>query len=281
MLLTAFAADPVIHVGGTPITVPIPEGFAVVTPEMNALDTFLESIVPHTNQRLLSLVPEEIAEASTDSQFENLERMLGIQIPRRALPDTVSSDEFVKIKKHVTTDNSKTFAQLQKKLGNITEEISGNLEENFSGRVDLKIGEIVLLPVHHETDRIVSYTILSKTSVTTEGEIEPIENATATTVTMVHVKARIVFLYVVGKDTDLNWTRKVAREWSDAIVKLNPSDVETAKIEATPARNRGVDSGLRGGVVGGMAAALVALLMRSFKSNDQWLSAKSDDEWFG
>jgi hypothetical protein len=30
-----------------------------------------------------------------------------------------------------------------------------------------------------------------------------------------------------------------------------------------------------------MAAALVALLMRSFKSNDQWFSAKSDDKWFG
>ena len=111
-----------------------------------------------------------------------------------------------------------------------------------------------------------------------DGDDEPLESAAITTVTMVHVKARILCLYVTGGETDLKWTRTVAREWTEAIIKANPSDAATAKLEAAPARDLATSSGIRGGIVGGMTAILISFLMRSRKSEDQWFGARSDDK---
>jgi hypothetical protein len=275
------AADHTVQVGATAITIPVPQGFAVVTPEMAALDTFLESLVPQTNERLLSLVSTEVAESPEENQFEKLDRMLGIQTLRKGITRTVSSAEFVKVKESVTIDSSKTFAQVKKKLGGVAKEIAGNLEENLGTKLDLKVGEIVPLPAHYETERAVSYSIISKTSVTAPGDNEPAEDTSITTVTMLHVKARLLCLYVGGRESDLEWTRTLAREWTEAIIQANPSDATVAKLEAAPAREGASISGLRGGIVGGLTAALIMLLSRSFKSNDKWFGAKSDDKWLG
>lgn len=73
--------------------------------------------------------------------------------------------------------------------------------------------------------------------------------------TFLHVKGKLIFLYVNGGDQDLDWTRQFSKAWAAVILTANPSDAATVARESA---RRGFDwsrvlrSALIGGAVGGL-----------------------------
>jgi len=49
--------------------------------------------------------------------------------------------------------------------------------------------------------------------------------------TLLHVRAKVVYLAVAGPTEELEWTRTAAREWTERILAANPSTGEIAAQE--------------------------------------------------
>jgi hypothetical protein len=87
----------------------------------------------------------------------------------------------------------------------------------------------------------------------------PVSFETAVTLTLVHVKGKVLFLYATADRSDLEWSRQAAKEWAAAVIAANPSVGAIAEQEN---RGRGFDWNqvLTYGIVGGASAAVMGVL---------------------
>jgi hypothetical protein len=153
------------------------------------------------------------------------------------------------------TDNARTARQIEEQVPGLMREINEGLTADYDVDLALSVGGVVPLPPHDESERTFAFSLITKYEMT-DLEGNPVRWEASATSTVVHLRAKVVFLYAVGQKEDLEWTREVSRKWASAVIAANPSTGVFAEQE----QRRGFDwlRVVKYGVIGAVVAGLVS-----------------------
>ena len=250
-----------IVIGDAAFNIPSPPGFAAVTPEMESVYEFQKQFVHPASEQFLAFIPESEIGAALNNKIPDLERTFSVQTAKKLINIGTSTATFVKLKESIKLENENTFKKAEEKLPGLMEKINKGIEESFLVNSDLSVSQAIPLPPHYETDRILSYSAFVKYGAK-DASGNPFSYVSVSTVTFIHLKNKVLFLYSFAKEDDLEWSRNISKQWANSIVEQNPEGFRSSVKESLPHSVAGIDWGevVGKGIAGGLVAILVGLV---------------------
>lgn len=231
---SAMASPQTIAIGNTRLVIPPPASFAPVTPEMAAVNRFLETFVPPTNTQHVTFLSEGQIETALKGEMPSLDRLFTVQTAKQLEQQTVSLADFAQMKEVIRKQNATLMAQAKQQIPAFLDQADKSIEEQFDVRRELQTMQTVPLQPHEESERTFAYSMFTKAhAASAAGQPAPV--ATVATVTLAFAKGQVLFLYCYGKESDLGWSRKASHDWATAIMAANSAEstLPTSKGFAT------------------------------------------------
>lgn len=261
LLVPVSGAATNISVGGVSIAIPDPDGFSPVTPEMALLYELQKQFVWPTNEQFVAFIPEHDVAAALKDDIPDLPRRFTVQTAKGLIGASVSTSDFEKLKNIVKNENAEVMKKLEAELPGVTKQMNEEIATKFDVDLALSVSQMVPLPVHQDTDRTLAYSALVKYEMQDESG-NPEHFVAVVTATFVHLKSKVVFLYSYAEESGLEWSKETSRQWANAIVAANPSNLSASVKEALPSAVSGIEWREVGekGVVGAIVGLIIGLI---------------------
>lgn len=259
-----------IQLGDTRLEITAPDGYAQLTAEMQPYHRLSLDTVPESNESLLLFLETDMIAKAAAGGIPDANRRFEVQTAKTLVGRFVTAREFDELKRVLKTQNEELVRNAERRqLPEMLEKVSKSVAAETQAAVSFSQMQIIPMPPHEESARTLAYSMTVKFNLDVNGQPTPQE--AITTSTFVHVRGRVLFLYVGAEKTGLEWSRAKAREWADAIIAANPSSeaVERRETAATP--SRGFDwisvakSAVIGAIIGGLWG-LARLLYRRMRN---------------
>jgi hypothetical protein len=258
MLLTiammAMSHAKTLQVGGRSLTVPEPEGFVEVTPDMPELYGITRKMVDPDNETLAFHIPAEMADAAKAGKVPQPERYFVLKVQGNTEFVAMDASGFEGLVSGVRSSNQM-----------ITKEMKSELGDSFDPAAVVALRGVAFLPPHRESEVAFAHSMLINTVAFGGNEQKQLMSATTS---YANVAGKVLILYAYGAEKDLDWTRTAAGAWTDAVLAANPKPpVRMAQDEAGnsglgQAGGSDLRSGVIGAVIGGVLVFLLVLLMK-------------------
>jgi hypothetical protein len=222
---------------------------------------FAARFVPATNKQFVVFLPDADAAKAAKGEIPQSERKFYVQTTNELIAPFVSTSDFAGLKSVIKTQNEELVRKAQQQMPSFLKKINKRISDHYAVDVDLSLNSMIPLPPHYENDRALAYTMLLKMSANDKAGRPTIFEGVVTA-TFVHVRGKVLMLYVNAEKSGLDWSRKEAQNWADAVIAANPSGALAAARETT-----GIDWGQVGekAMIGGVIGGLVALVTLVFK----------------
>jgi hypothetical protein len=250
-----------ITVGATEIEIPNPPGFSAITPQMAALYEVQKHFVAPTNVQFLGFIPEKDVLVALKDEISELERRFTVQTAKALVNQPITRANFDEFKNFIKTQNDEILKKVEAAAGKLVGKINEDITRQYDIDLALSFSQMIPLPVHAETERWMAYSAFVKYNTNDEAG-NPVPFVVATTLTFVHIKGKVLFLYSYAQESGLDWSRSTSKQWAEAVVKANPSDFQSTIDENLPVAVTGMDWGRVGarGLVGAFIGVLIGLL---------------------
>lgn len=212
------AAD--ISVGGVSLTIPSPNGFGPVTPQMASLYELQKQVVAPSNELFVSFIPERDVPAILKNDIPKMPRRFTVHTSKRLIGASVSTADFGQIKNTIKAKNDEVMKKVEAQVPGVMKQMTDGITRKYAIDLALSVSQVVLMPVHEETDRTIAYSMYVKYDMK-DDHGNPAPFVTVSTVTLVHVKSKVLFLYSYAEEFGLEWSRGASRQWANAIVAGN------------------------------------------------------------
>ena len=253
-----------ITVGSTRLVIPAPEGFSLVTSDMQPYADFAKRFVAPQNEQFALFLPDDDIALAKAGEIPGSARRFVVQVPKQIVNRLVTKADFAEMKNAVKTQNEEMLKKAESQMPGILKKMTDGLSKDYEVSMKFTSLQMLPMPAHDVTDRSMAYSLMLNFNVDDgAGNIEPVESAS--TVTFVHVKGKMLMLYVYAEKSGLEWSRAAAKAWSDQIIAQNPSDAAEAAQEAKHRSGFDWNSVLRSGIIGAIVGGLGGLLMVLFK----------------
>jgi hypothetical protein len=259
------ASNITIDIQGVSIVIPAPIGFGQVTPQMVALYELQKQFVAPSNEEFLAFIAEGDLPVALKGEIPNLSRRFTVQTAKSLVSASVSTSDFLKLKNIIKTKNDDLIKKVEKDLPGLMAKLNNGLAKSYDLNLALSASQIVLLPVHEETDRTLAYSAFVKYNMNDEsGNLVPYK--VVVTTTFAHVKGKVLFLYAYAEEVGLEWSRESSIQWVNAVVASNPSDLQSSIKETLPSAVTGIDWGkvvgktVTGAIIGLIVGLIVGLI---------------------
>lgn len=249
--LSAGASETTIDVGGRSINIPTPDGFTVVGAEQGSAFEVMDAYLSQQNERFLRLVPDDTARAAEESGTAVLLRFAYVEVAKNLVRYELSADDFEKVREQIvgpeavdydeSLEEAEGFGSGDKKAGDLMDK---TIETELDGTRSYR--------AHFNSKDAVANSMSMTTNTTMDGETYTTE--TVMTTTLARVNGRLLFLYVYGEATDLEWSRQVSKGWTESIIAAN--NMDTSGKDQLSEESRGINwllvliSGVIGGAIG-------------------------------
>ncbi len=255
---SALADD--IDIGGRSISIPFPEGFVELTPEMEPYYETMAAYTMPTNVRFFTLIPTDAAESLLRGEYVDLPRFFNIESEKGMMSQSVSTRDFAELRRYMSTQLEQLFVDVQDTVGQVVEDGNAALSESYGVDVEVEIGQTVPLSIHANTENRLGFTSRTAVSGAYDGASSEPEMVITTSL-ILHVQDKVLFLYAYGEGDDIEWSRQQAGDWADAILAANPvADDLPGSNASADATGFDWSSVLRSAVIGAVIAGLVALV---------------------
>lgn len=249
-----------INLGGTRLAIPAPEGYSPITSDMQPFADYARRFVPPQNEQFAQFLTAADAAQAASGKIPRYERWFAVQAAKATIKPFITASDFGKLKRAITSQNGEMLKKAEKEMPSIAEKINKGFKDDYKADLNLSINQMLPFPPHHESDRAVAFSMLMKINAT-EPDGKPSVVEMTVTVTLVHLKGKVLFLYANAEKAGLAWCRSESRKWMEAIIAANPSTGEVAARESRPSRSgfdwsRVAIGGLVGGVIGALSFAL-------------------------
>jgi hypothetical protein len=214
-----------IKVGERLINVPLPDGFVELTPKMSPYYETMRAYIGPSNIRYLTLITEDKAEALLRGEEVELDRYINVESEKGISATSVSSGQFAELRSILRNQIGDLYANVEAQLPEIVNEGNKTVSAEFAADIAVELGGIVPLPIHLDTDNAIANSMFMTVGVTV-GDEDVSTDAVAATTLFLHVKDKVIFLYVYGSKSELDWTRDAAATWATDIVAANPLSTE-------------------------------------------------------
>ena len=253
-----------VQVGDRPINIPLPDGFVELTPQMSPYYETMQAYVAPSNVRYLTLITANKAEALLRGEDVELDRYINVESERGISTSSISSTQFVEFRDFLRDQLDDLYAKVDEQLPGIVDKGNTIVSEKFDAEIAVELGGMVPLPIHLDTNDAIANSLFMTVGATVDGETVGNSVLAATTLFM-HVKDKVLFLYVYGAESDLDWTREVAASWAADIIAANPLSTEEKRaveqsdplgIDWSKVLEKALIGALAGGVIGFFATVL-------------------------
>lgn len=262
LLMAGFARSAEnISVGDVALAIPNPDEFSPVTPQMALLYELQSQFVPPTNQQFAAFIPARDVPGALKDEIPEMPRRFTVQTAKSLIGISVSTADFVNLKNTIKTQNEEVMKKIEAELPDWFEQLNKGMAKKFDVDPAFAISKMVPMPVHKETDRMLAYSALASYEMKDElGNPAPF--VAAITLTFVHVKGTVLFLYSYAEESGLEWSKQASQNWADAVIAANPSDFQTSVKEAMPSAVAGIDWGQVGAkaLAGGAIGLIIGLI---------------------
>lgn len=247
-----------ISVGGVSLAIPSPDGFSPVTPQMALLYEVQKQFVAPTNEEFVAFIPERDVPAALKDDIPDMPRRFTVQTVKTLIGASVSTSDFAKLKNVIKTHNDELLKKVEAQLPGLTKQMNEGIAKKYNVDLAFSVSQMVPMPVHEETDRTLAYSALVKYDMKDEHG-NPAPFVAVVTATFAHVKSKVLFLYSYAEESGLEWSKEASRQWANAVVTANPSDLHASVKEALPSAVSGIDWGEVGAKA--MAGAIIGLVI--------------------
>jgi hypothetical protein len=198
-----------IEVGDRPINLPLPDGFVELTPAMSPYYETMRAYIGPNNLRYATLITANDAEALLRGQDIELERYINVESENGISATSVSSAQFTDFRSILQSQIDNMYATVEKQLPELVSKGNHELSEEFDADLAVELGGLVPLPIHLDTDNAMANSMFMTVGATIDGKDVDADIVAATTL-FLHVKDKVLFLYVYGQESELEWTREAA-----------------------------------------------------------------------
>ena len=274
MLLSSIGAQASdIQVGDVQLTIPSPDGFSPVTPQMAPLFEMQKHFVAASNEEFLAFIAEENVPTAMAGEIPEMPRRFTVQTPKDLVGSFITSADFAEIKTVIKTQNDEILKKIEAQFPGLSSRVNQGIKEQFDVDPAFAISQMLPMPVHVETTRTFAYSSLAKYEMEDkQGNTVPF--VVVVTATIAHVKGKLLFLYSYAEESGLDWSKDASKQWAEAVIAANPADHQTATKEAQTPTAVNIDwnqvgaKAIQGAVIGGIIA-LFSVLLRRFKAKQK------------
>ena len=258
-----------IDVGGRQVIVTIPDGYAELTPNMSPYYETARAYIAPTNYRYLSLIPKAKVDALLSSEVVELERYMNVESEKGISTQSVSAAMFDEFRGILRTQLDEMFEKANKRLPGMFDKANAKLSESFDVDIAFSTENIVPLPIHLDSTNALASSMYVNYEFSINDE-DMGSDVVAGTMLLLHVKDKVLFLYVYGPESDLEWTRDFAANWAVQIIAANPVSAEVKRALDRPVSHgvnwdRVLENAALGGLIGVFIGFFVMLLRRRNK----------------
>jgi hypothetical protein len=249
-----------ISVGAARLSIPSPAGYSPITSDMQPYAEVIKRFVPPSNEQLAAFLPEADAAAAVRGETPQPERWFYVQASKGLIEPFVSTADFTKMKRILKEQNEEIFKKAASQAPGLLRNVNKGISADYNVDLNLSLNQMLPLPPHYETERGLAYSTLLKYKIN-DKEGNPTDLEGVVTATFVHLRGKVLFLYVNAEKSGLDWCRSESRKWADSVIAANPSTGDIAARESEPSRT-GFDwskvfgTAIAGAIIGGIVGAL-------------------------
>jgi hypothetical protein len=231
---------------------------------MTALFLHQQRFAPPDQERFGSYIPEaDVPQALRDEARGSIRECV-LQTSKVLVDKSVSKSDFAGFKREAKAQMDVLMKEAEQKLPGLLKKVNEDLTRNSGIDYALSVSPTVNLPPHEETARTWAYSALTKVEAR-DAAGRPASVTVATTTTWIHVKAKLLCLYVYGEESGLEWTRTISQQWAAAILAANPPDLRSSARESLSpgGKSRGWIKLLGEVIAAVIIAAIITLIRRA------------------
>ena len=261
LVSAAVSSANTVSIGGTAIEIPNPPSSAAVTPQMATLYDLQKKFVPPNNEEFFAFIPEKEVPIVLRDEIPKLARRFSVQTSKELVNTSFSRSDFLELKTSLKAQNDDLMKKIERDLPDFMWSINKEISNQYNVNLALSVSQIVPLSVHEETDRTIAFSCFGKYNANDESG-NPVPYVAVFTATLIHVKGKVLFLYSYAEETGLEWSRQISKQWADAVVAANPSDLQSSLKESLPSPVTGIDWGKVGAraVLGAFIGLIIGLI---------------------
>jgi hypothetical protein len=257
ILHTINAYAETFDIGGTEIVIPPPEGFTIVTQEMDAVYRLNLRMEDPNNDQLAYYISDMDVPAAINGEIPSLEKTSAVKVNKQIKNIIIGLKDFKKFKNKIKLQNKEKIEEIKSRASDIFEKTNKGISEEFDINFAMGVNDVTPLDPHFETENILSYSMYANYGASIEQEKKDV--IVSSTTTFVNVAGKILFLYCYGPQNEIEWTREVSKLWAEKIVSSNPdAPVKSTGIGGIDWR-RVILKGITGGISGGIIALLIGM----------------------
>ena len=247
-------------VDGKDLEIPSPNGFSLVTQEMDAVYRLSLQMADPMNDQLAYYIAESEVPVAMSGEIPSLERYYILKVNKKLKNMVIGSKDFAELKSVTKRQNREILKSVETQMPGLMEKTSKGISEEFDVDVALKLSKMVPLDPHYETDNAFAYSMYINYGATVEGSKEDfIVSATAT---FVNGAGKILFLYCYGPQEELEWTRSASKAWAGMVMASNAQPPSHSSGSRGIDWNKVLEKGIVGAIVGGLIALVLGVFSR-------------------
>jgi hypothetical protein len=127
---------------------------------MTPLYDLQKQFVAPTNEEFVSFIPERDLPTALKGNIPDLPRRFSVQTAKRLTNASVSSSDFAELKNVMKSQNAALMNKVEKDLPGLMKQINDGIIKKYDVDLALSVSQMVPLPTHEETDRILAYSAL-------------------------------------------------------------------------------------------------------------------------
>ncbi len=217
--VTAVAVD--IDVGGNSISIPLPAGYVQVTKAMEPFASYRKRFEDPSQVGFASFISPEAAAWAARGGMPDEERQFYVQVAKNLVSVTVSPADFAGIKHTFKTQNENVAREIEERMPGLLKKASAGVSLDYATDFNVTLSKVIPLPSHLESDRAYGYAMLMNYMLTGDGgKRQP--HLKMVVVTLVHVRGRLLFLFVDAEKSSLAWAQEASKAWTEAVLAANP-----------------------------------------------------------
>ncbi|MGK7897021.1 MAG: hypothetical protein AB4372_26260 [Xenococcus sp. (in: cyanobacteria)] len=207
------------NIGGQKISIPNPDQYARVTPEMDGAYSLYESAKDPLHKLLAYYIPQSDVDIAMRGEIPSSAKGFYLKVLKVAERESATPQDFAEIKKIIKTQNKENQASSLSTLQKIVQESGRNVSKKLDVDLTFNVSQFIPLDPHYESENIFSYSVYLVSQVSAMGE--EIEYVSTVTATLVNISGKVISFYSFGEQTDLEWTQKASLTWAEKAIASN------------------------------------------------------------
>jgi hypothetical protein len=219
VILQPFARAIDISVGGTRLSIPAPAGYSPITSDMEPYARLAKRFVPPSNEQFAVFLRDQDVALAVRGGLPKAQRKFYVQTMKQFIESSVSTADFAELKQMIKTQNDENLKKAEAQLPGLIEKVNKGVLEDYNLDLNLSL----------------AFSTIAKYSQNDEDGQPSVCEGVAT-LTLLHVQAKVLFLYTGAEKSGLAWSRTQCQKWADTVIAANPSMGTIAVREASPRR---------------------------------------------